>query len=51
MAELVAWIPGAAAQISYRGTISEQAAQLIRWAESTVGPGLAAIAQAVEALE
>jgi hypothetical protein len=45
---LVASIDGAAAQISRQGTVPQQAAQLIGWAESPRGPGLIAIQQALE---
>jgi hypothetical protein len=45
---LVASIQGAATQISRQGTVPQQAAQLIGWAESSRGPGLAAIQQALE---
>ena len=40
-ATLIAMIPGAARQLS-RVSVPEQAGELIRWAESSTGPGLAA---------
>jgi WD40 repeat protein len=46
-AMLVAVFPGAAAQVSRYATIPEQAAELMRWAESPTGPGLLAIEQEV----
>jgi hypothetical protein len=36
-------VEGAASHVSRHGTVPEQAAELIRWAESSTGPGLAAI--------
>ena len=48
-ATLIAMIPGAARQLS-RVSVPEQAAELIRWAESTTGPGLAAIEEAFKIL-
>ena len=36
---LVSGIEGAAAHISRQGTVAEQVAELIRWAESPTGPG------------
>ena len=47
---LVSGIEGAAAHISRQGTVSEQVAELIRWAESPTGPGLAAIEEAFKIL-
>src|SRR5271157_4568874 len=44
---LIAMIPGAARQVSRQGTVPEQAAELIRWAESSTGPRLAAIEEAL----
>ena len=44
---LVAMIEGAASHVSRHGTVPEQAAELIRWAESSTGPGLAAIQEAL----
>jgi hypothetical protein len=38
------------AQISRHGTVAEQAAELIRWAESPTGPGMAKIEAAYEAI-
>ena len=49
-ATLVAAIPGAASQVSRHGTVPEQVAELVRWAESPTGPGLAAIEEAAEEL-
>ena len=40
MANVVTFIEGAAADVGRHGTVSEQAADLIRWAESSKGPGL-----------
>ncbi len=45
-ARLIAMIPGAARQLS-RVSVPEQAGELIRWAESSKGPGLAAIEEAL----
>ena len=47
-ATLIAMIPGAARQLS-RVSVPEQAGELIRWAESSTGPGLAAIEEALKA--
>ncbi len=47
-ATLVTSIDRAAAQVSRHGTIPEQAAELIRFAESSNGPGLDAIRRALE---
>jgi hypothetical protein len=46
-AVLITAIPGAAAHVGRYGTVPEQAADLIRWAESPTGPGLAAIEEAL----
>ncbi len=48
-ATLIAMIPGAARQLS-RVSVPEQAAELIRWAESSTGPRLAAIEEAFNIL-
>jgi len=48
-ATLIAMIPGAARQLS-RGSVPEQGGELIRWAESSTGPGLAAVEEAFKAL-
>ena len=48
LAAVVTFIEGAAAQVGRHGTVSEQAADLIRWAESSNGPGLEAIQRALE---
>jgi len=50
LAELITTIPRAAKQVSRQGTVPEQAGELIRWAESSNGPGLAAIEDALRAL-
>ena len=48
MAKVLMFIEGAAAQVGRHGTVSEQAADLTRWAESSTGPGLEAIQRALE---
>ena len=48
-ATLITMIPGAARQLS-RVSVPEQAGELIRWAESSTGPGLAAVEEALRAL-
>jgi len=48
---LVTVLEGAAARVSRHGTVPEQAAELIRWAESPTGPGLAAIEEAFKTLQ
>jgi hypothetical protein len=50
LATLTAAIPDAAPHVSRYGTVSEQAAELIHWAESVVGPGLEAVEEAFEFL-
>jgi hypothetical protein len=45
-ASVVTRIPGAAAHISRHGTLPEHIAELLRWAESPTGPGLASVAEA-----
>jgi tetratricopeptide (TPR) repeat protein len=40
-------LPGGAEQVSSKGTIREQAAQLVLWAESTFGPGLQKVEEAL----
>jgi hypothetical protein len=47
----VATIEGAATNISRQGTIPEKVAELVRWAESTTGPGLAAVEEAFNAFQ
>ena len=47
---MIALISGAADHVSRQGTVREQAGELIRWAESSTGPGLAAIEEALRAL-
>jgi hypothetical protein len=42
----VATIPNAAPQISRQGTISEKVAELIRWVDSSTGPGIGAVQEA-----
>ena len=49
-ATLVAAIPGAGSHVSRHGTVAEQVAELVRWAESPTGPGLATVEEAVEEL-
>jgi hypothetical protein len=49
-ATLVAVIPGAAPQVSRHGTVAEQVSELVRWAESPLGPELASVEQAFEGL-
>jgi hypothetical protein len=49
-ATLVAMIPRAAMYISHHGTIPEQVAELVRWAESSTGPGLEFIRKAADAI-
>jgi hypothetical protein len=49
-ATFVTAIPEAASHISRHGTIAEQVAELVRWAESPTGPGLAAVGRAFEGL-
>ena len=39
---------GSGEHVSRHGTVPEQAAELIRWAESPTGPGLAAVEEAVK---
>jgi hypothetical protein len=43
----VASIAHAASHISRRSTVAEQAAELVRWAESPTGPGLVALQEAL----
>ena len=45
---LVAAIEGAASHISRHGTVAEQVAELVRWAEGSTGPGLGAIQEAYD---
>jgi hypothetical protein len=47
MALLVTLVEGAASHVSRHGTVREQAAELIGWAESSTGPGLDAIREAL----
>jgi hypothetical protein len=46
-ASVVTRIPGAASHVSRHGTVREQAAELIRWVESSTGPGLDALREAL----
>ncbi|MGP0067504.1 MAG: hypothetical protein ACLQGP_28405 [Isosphaeraceae bacterium] len=46
-ATLVAAIEGAGAHVSRLGTVAEQVAELVRWAESPIGPGLVTIQEAL----
>jgi hypothetical protein len=48
MAMFVTMIEGAADHIPRHGTVREQAADLIRWAESSTGPGLKRVWEALE---
>jgi hypothetical protein len=50
-ATLVAAIEGAGSHISRVGTVAEQVAELVRWAESSTGPGLGAIQEAFKELQ
>jgi hypothetical protein len=50
LALVVAFIDGAARHISRHATVPEQAAELIRWAESSGGPGLETVQKALEQL-
>jgi hypothetical protein len=45
---LVASIEGAAVHVGRHGTVPEHAAELVRWAESSTGPGLTVIKDALE---
>jgi hypothetical protein len=47
MAILVSLVEGAASRITHHATVPQQAAQLVRWAESSLGPGLTAIREAL----
>jgi hypothetical protein len=47
MALLVTLVEGAASHVSRHGTVPEQAAELFRWAESSTGPGLDVIREAL----
>jgi hypothetical protein len=49
-ATLLTIIPGAGARVSRHATVPEQVAELVRWAESPTGPGLAAVVEAYEEL-
>jgi pimeloyl-ACP methyl ester carboxylesterase len=50
MALLVSLVEGAGSRVSRHATVPEQAAELIRWAESPTGRGLAVIQEAFEDL-
>jgi hypothetical protein len=47
MARLVVMVEGAASRVSRHGTVAEQAAELVYWAESSTGPGLDVIRDAL----
>jgi hypothetical protein len=44
----VASLENASSHVSRHGTVAEHAAELVRWAESPTGPGLAALQEAFE---
>lgn len=44
----VASVENAASHVSRHGTVAEHAAELVRWAESSTGPGLATLQEAFE---
>jgi anti-sigma regulatory factor (Ser/Thr protein kinase) len=48
LARLVMLVEGAASHVSRHGTVPEQAAELVRWAESPTGPGLVLVEEALE---
>jgi hypothetical protein len=48
---LVSAIEGAESRISRHGTVPEQVAELLRWAGSPTGPGLAAVVEAYRQLQ
>jgi len=48
MALLVTLVDGAASHVSRHGTVREQASELIGWAESSTGPGLVAVQEALD---
>jgi hypothetical protein len=48
---LVATIPGAGSHVSRHCTVPEQVAELVRWADSPTGDGLAAIEEAFKELQ
>ena len=50
LSTVIALISGARNHVSRQGTVREQAGELIGWAESSTGPGLAAIEEALRAL-
>jgi len=50
LSTVIALISGAVDHVSRQGTVREQAGELIRWAESSTGPGLTAIEEALRAL-
>src|SRR5271157_1255524 len=50
LSTVIALISGARSHVSRQGTVREQAGELIGWAESSTGPGLAAIEEALRAL-
>jgi len=48
---VVTMIPGAASHVSRQGTVPEHTAELIRWAESPTGCGLATIEEAIASFQ
>jgi len=48
---MVAMIDGAESRVSRLGTVPEQVAELMRWAGSPIGPGLAAVEEAYQQLQ
>jgi hypothetical protein len=50
LATVVTSIPGAATHVSRHGTVPEQVAELVRWAESSTGPGLTPVEEALKEL-
>jgi len=50
IATLVTLIEGAATHVSRQGTVAELVAELVRWTESPIGPGLDAVRVALENL-
>jgi hypothetical protein len=50
LAMLLTGIPGASARVSRHGTVPEHVAELVRWAESSTGPGLAAVEEVAKEL-
>jgi len=50
LSTVIALISGAVDHVSRQGTVREQGGELIRWAESSTGPGLAAVEEALRAI-